>query len=229
MNKQWQRWSDRWDELSKREKGLLLITAITVPVVLLYVLLIEQPLQSLQSTPKKIAAVEKELVHQQRLLDVLQGTEAKDPNVAARQELKQLRNKLKQANEDVRQVARNLVSPQQMLTLLRSVLENEQGAELLSARSLSVKTVQLGAAESGSSQAADEKTPQSPSAVIYLHPFEVVLQGSYQGIYNYLLKVEQLEGVFFWDFLEYSVEEHPNAKVKIQIHTLSYEAGWLGA
>ncbi|WP_420599726.1 hypothetical protein [Neptuniibacter sp.] len=224
MIKQWQHWSERWEVFSKRERGLLLLTAITVPVVLIYVLLIEKPLLSLQNTPQKIAAVEKELVHQQRLLELLQTQKVKDPNVAARAELKELRLQLEHANNKVQQVAKNLVSPQQMLTLLRSVLENEKEAALLSARSLPVQTVQLG----NSSQEKEAGEP-SASAMIYLHPFEVELQGNYQGIYNYLLKVEELDGVFFWDLLEYSVNDYPVAKVKIHIHTLSYEAGWLGA
>ncbi|MGB0206280.1 MAG: type II secretion system protein GspM [Neptuniibacter sp.] len=230
MNKTWQSWSARWDELSKRERGLLLITAIAVPIVLIYVLLIEKPLQSLQSTPKQMAAIEKELKHQQRLLEFLESKEVKDPNVAARAELKSLRQKLKEANEDVRQAAGNLVSPQKMLTLLRSVLENEQGTELISARSLPVQNVQLGhTAQTEDDEVASEENSNAATAVIYMHPFEIELQGNYQGVYDYLRKVEQLDGVFFWDLLEYGVEEYPNAKVRIQIHTLSYEEGWLGA
>lgn len=230
MNKTWQVWSARWGELSKRERSLLLITAIAVPVVLIYVLLIEQPLQSLQSTPKQIAAIEKELKHQQRLLEFLEKKEVRDPNVAARTELKDLRKQLKEANNNVRQAARNLVSPQQMLTLLRSVLENEQGAELISARSLPVQNVQLGhSVKSEDNEVASEENSNAATAVIYMHPFELELQGNYQGVYDYLRKVEQLDGVFFWDLLEYGVEEYPNAKVRIQIHTLSYEEGWLGA
>lgn len=230
MNKKWQAWSARWDELSKRERVLLLVTAIAVPTVLIYVLLIEQPLQSLQNTPKQIAAIEKEIKHQQRLLEFLESKEVKDPNVAARAELKSLRQKLNEANENVRQAAKNLVSPQHMLTLLRSVLENEQGAELISVRSLPVQNVQLGQTDQGEGeQVIGEEKPNTTTAEIYMHPFEVELQGNYQGVYDYLRKVEQLDGVFFWDLLEYGVEEYPTAKIKIQIHTLSYEAGWLGA
>lgn len=226
MNKQWQQWSERWDLLSKRERILLMLTAIVVPVVLIYVLLIEQPLQELGKLPKQIATAEQERDHQQKLLTFLQNQQLKDPNIAAREELKQLRKQLVDANEKVRKAAGNLVSPQQMLSMLRSVLADQSGAVLKQAKSLPVETVKLGESNNQDTPDSQQKYPE---AVIYLHPFEVELEGDYQGIYNYLQSLEGLEGVFFWDLLQYNVEQHPRASIKIRIHTLSYEAGWLGA
>ncbi|MGH1462357.1 MAG: type II secretion system protein GspM [Neptuniibacter sp.] len=229
MSKQWADWSNRWDTLSKRERGLLLLTAIVVPIVLIYVLLIESSLVSLNKLPKQIDAIESELSHQKRLLTMLQQQEIKDPDIAARKELKSLRQQLKTENDNVRKAARNLVSPQQMLLLLRSVLENDSGADLHAARSLPVQLIQLGNATDEQGTGSDENANKTGTAVIYQHPFEVELKGNYQGIYRYLQKLEQLEAVFFWDVLEYNVDGHPSATVKIKVHTLSYEAGWLGA
>lgn len=228
MNKHWMQWSARWEVLSQRERNLLLLTAVVLPVVLIYVLLIEKPLLALEKLPKNIAGVERELGHQTRLLTMLQQQEVKDPNIAAREELKRLRKQLAAENEKVKQAAQNLVSPQKMLTVLRSVLANEQGAEMQAVRSLPVEIVKLGSTNTQQNSENDKTTADS-SAVIYLHPFEVELKGNYQGIYSYLRKLESLEAVFFWDVLEYNVDEHPSAAVKIKVHTLSYEAGWLGA
>ncbi|MCP4597296.1 hypothetical protein [Neptuniibacter sp.] len=229
MIKQWQQWSDKWDGLSQRERMLLLVTAIVVPVLLIYVWLIEQPLISVQKTPKQITAVETEIGHQKRLLNMLQGQKVKDPNIAAREELKKLRRALSDENKKIRRAAKNLVSPEQMLVMLRSVLAEGQGAQLKSAKSMEVEKVQLSGKSNESGEAAGPNGSDVASAVIYVHPFEVELQGSYQGIYDYLLKLEQLDGVFFWDLLEYKVDQHPTATVRLQVHTLSSEAGWLGA
>lgn len=226
MNKQWSQWSERWDLLSKRERLLLILTAVVVPVVLIYVLLIEQPLLALNKLPDQIATAEQARSHQQKLLAFLQEQKLKDPNIAAREELKQLRKQLQLENDKVRNAASNLVSPQQMLVMLRSVLADRSGTALIQAKSLPVETVELGGS---TGEGAQEQQEKQPVAVIYLHPFEVELEGNYQGVYSYLQTLENLEGVFFWDLLDYNVEQHPQAKVKVRIHTLSYEAGWLGA
>lgn len=227
MTKQWQAWSERWDALSLRERGLLLLTAVLVPLILIYVLLIEKQWLAAQRIPAQIKSMQQELQHQQRLLDVLNKKQVVSPDDAAREELQSLREELKQQNERIQRAATNLVSPAQMLGMLRSVLAVESGAELLAARSLPVETMALGDDANESSDEAD--AAEQVQALVFIHPFEVELQGSYQGIYDYLQRLEDLDGVFFWDLLDYNVEEHPSAKVKLKVHTLSSEEGWLGA
>ena len=223
MTKQWQAWSDRWDSLSLREKVLLLLTAVVVPLLLIYVLLIEKQWAAAQRLPTQIKNLEQEVQHQERLLGVLNAKQAVDPDIAAREELQAFRDELSTQDQNIRRAAANLVSPEQMLSMLRSVLAFESEAQLLTAKSLPVETITLG----GDNTAAEESAP--PQSMIFMHPFEIELQGSFQGVYDYLLRLENLDGVFFWDLLDYSVEEYPTAKVKLKVHTLSSEAGWLGA
>lgn len=224
MNKHWQNWDSKWTELTARERIMLLLVGLVGPLALIFVFLIEPALIVLQKVPSKIEAMQTSIDAQDRVLQLLKGQEPKDPNVEARAELKRLRTELSEANQDIKRAATNLVSPDQMLTLLRSVLANEQGIDLVSAKSLPVESKQL------NEQPTDtDKAPVGPQAVIFIHPFELELEGTYQGLYDYLQKIEQLDGVFFWDALEYQVDEYPSAKVKIKVHTLSSEAGWLGA
>ena len=66
-------------------------------------------------------------------------------------------------------------------------------------------------------------------AVIYVHPFQLQLKGSYQALYNYLQRIEQLHQGFFWDQLELNAEKYPEATIRVRVHTLSTEESWLGA
>lgn len=226
MNKRWQEWDSKWNELTARERIMLLVVGLVAPLALIFVFLIEPAMIVLQKVPSKIEAMQTSIDAQDRVLQLLKSQEPKDPNVEARAELKRLRTQLSDANQDIKRAATNLVSPDQMLTLLRSVLANEQGIALVSAKSLPVVAKQL----NDKPVDADKDTKSvGPEAVIFIHPFELELEGTYQGLYNYLQKIEQLDGVFFWDTLEYKVDEYPSAKVKIKVHTLSSEAGWLGA
>lgn len=214
----------KWDALSTRERSLVLITAVVVPIVLIYIVLIEPSIMSLKQQQAKLAGLEASIASQNQVLTLLKAKEPVDPNIAAREGLKRLRLELTQANDEIRRAATNLVSPDQMLAMLRDVLKGEQGVALVSARSLAIETLQLGAETQNDGSASPE-----PRALIYAHPFEIELEGSYQGVYDYLQKIEQLEGVFFWDTLTYKVDQYPTAKVKIRVHTLSSEARWLGA
>lgn len=223
MSKRFQNWSDKWQAFSPRERVLLLFTAVVAPAVLIFIFLLEPALITLQKTPAKIESLQTEIDSQQRVLDLLRGQQVKDPNVAARAELKKLRTQLSDVNNEIRRAATNLVTPDQMLSMLHSVLADDQGIKLVSAKSLGVESMQLG------EQVEDEGAEAAAQAVVYVHPFELQLTGTYQGLYNYLQKIEQLEGVFFWDLLEYEVDSHPEAVIRIKVHTLSSEEGWLGA
>jgi MSHA biogenesis protein MshJ len=214
----------KWDALSTRERSLVLITAVVVPIVLIYIVLIEPRIMSFKQQQAKLAGLEASIASQNQVLTLLKAKEPVDPNIAAREGLKRLRLELTQANDEIRRAATNLVSPDQMLAMLRDVLKGEQGVALVSARSLAIETLQLGAETQN-----DGSASPAPRALIYAHPFEIELEGSYQGVYDYLQKIEQLEGVFFWDTLTYKVDQYPTAKVKIRVHTLSSEARWLGA
>lgn len=217
MNKVLSQSADKWAVLTTRERVLILLTGMLIPLVLIYVFLLEPALISLKAVPSQKMVLEQSINGQRQVLNLLKGQKAIDPNVAAREELKRLRLELSAHNEDIRRAATNLVSPDQMLTMLKDVFDSGAAIALISARSLDVETMQLGDPESNT------------AAKIYIHPFEVVLEGSYQGLYDYLLKIEQLEGVFFWDTLDYTVGEYPTAKITIKVHTLSSVAGWLGA
>ena len=221
--------AEKWEALSVRERVLILFTVTILPLVLIYIWLIEPALINIKKIPPQVSVLEMGIASQTRVLNLLKGQKAIDPNIAARAELKRLRLELTDANEDIRRAATNLVTPDQMLAMLRDVLDNGQSISLISARSLSVETMQLGGGQENADNTTGESLSNTPTATIYIHPFEIVLEGTYQGLYDYLQRIEQLDGVFFWDSLDYSVGEHPTAKVKIKVHTLSSEAGWLGA
>ena len=226
MNKRWQEWGNKWEQLSLRERGLILLVAATLPLVLIFIFLVEPAVKTLQKVPADIAVLQASVDSQEKVLAMLQSQEAKDPNIKARQALKLLRQRLVEDKAAIKRAATHLVGADEMLKVLRTVLSAETGVALVSARSLPIQERQLG---QPSAEEGDEKEPNAVSAVLYVHPVELVLEGSYQGLYNYLIKLEKIDQKFFWDILEYDVEKYPDARIRLQVHTLSSDAGWLGA
>jgi len=57
--------------------------------------------------------------------------------------------------------------------------------------------------------------------VIYKHGIELTLQGSYLDVLRYLAAIENIGVRFFWERVEYQVEQYPLGEVSIEVFTLS--------
>ncbi len=239
-NKAWNKIDDAWEKLSKRERLLLLLTACVLPLMLLFVMVLEPALDRMQGVGSEIESLERSVHTQEKMLRMLQDADLPDPNAKAHRDLKALVNRLDVINSDVDRFARNLVGPEQMLGLLHSVLGPENDLKLIEAFSLPVEPLVLKKdTEGAEAQIAPQRLTADAEArarekamqdaVIYIHPFEMQLQGSYEALYRYLQSIEALHQGFFWDRLEYTADKYPNATIRLRVHTLSTEESWLGA
>jgi len=228
MKAHWENLEQRWLGFSMRERGLLLATAIILPLLGIYVSFLEPDLIKLQKVQKEIKNAQRSNADQELILHTLESKGVPDPNSQVRKELDALQQRLLRVNHEVSVLSRDLVSPEEMLGLLNSVLDTRQGLRVLSAKSLEVEllTLDLKAADE---QPIKETAPAAAPSQVYLHPFEMELEGSYKQLYRYLQRLEALHQGFFWDELEFVIEEHPVAKVRLKVYTLSTDERWLGA
>lgn len=241
VNRGWNQVNKAWDNLSKRERLLIVVTTSMMPLMLLFVFVLEPALERLQGVDEQISSLELSVQTQEQILRQYQGAALPDPNAAANSKLMELVRKLEGLDTDLDDFSRKLVGPQQMLGLLHSVLGSEEGLRIIDASSLPVEPLVMQESEDGSSvtafkafglntDAKDATRAQAmKEAVIYIHPFELRLEGDYNALYKYLLKIEQLHQGFFWDKLEYKAGTYPNAEILLRVHTLSTEDSWLGA
>lgn len=236
--KAWRKVDEAWDKLSRREKVLLFFTALVVPVMLLFVMVLEPALDRMQGVEDQITSLERSVNTQERMLRMLQDADLPDPNAKAHKQLKALVSRLEALDNEVDRFARNLVGPEQMLGLLHSVLGPENDLKLVEALSLPVEplvlspekeTANLPAIKLTAEAAERERAKAMQEAVIYIHPFEVQLEGSYEALYQYLQGLEALHQGFFWDRLQFTAEDYPKASIRLRVHTLSTEESWLGA
>ena len=66
------------------------------------------------------------------------------------------------------------------------------------------------------------------SGGLYKHGLRVELIGTYLDTLEHLQSLENLEYHFLWDELIYEVTTWPEAKVSLQIYTVSKEESWIG-
>lgn len=252
MSNIWTKSSQAWLAFTRREKVLLVVTALALPFALMFVLMIEPALKTLDGIDQAIRETEGNIASQQIIIQALQNAEKPDPDEQARNALNALAMRLNSVQEQISQFSQQLVSPSQMMQLLHSILDADSGLEIKSAKSLEAVPIRLQPPETEASpqtkmlhkpaikglpssvmivpsQLEAPEEPVKQEALVYKHAFEVELEGSYTALYNYLLSLEALHQGFFFEYLEFETGTYPKARILLRVHTLSIDEGWIGA
>jgi MSHA biogenesis protein MshJ len=149
------------------------------------------------------------------------------------------------AEEAVKTLQKGLVSPYQIEQVLEGVIDRQRGLRLIALRKLPLESVAVSkpapqapsdakpAPAGGAAQAsatAGGATPASApsrSESIYKHGVQIVVEGQYFDMLNYLAALEKLPYQVFWGNARLEVRDYPNAKLTLDVFTLSLEKKWL--
>jgi MSHA biogenesis protein MshJ len=71
-------------------------------------------------------------------------------------------------------------------------------------------------------------TPDALGQPPYVHAIEIVIDGQYADILDYLAALEALPWKFRWSSLDLTTAGYPLNRVRIELSTLSLDATWLG-
>jgi MSHA biogenesis protein MshJ len=211
---------ERIDQRSLRERALI----FGAGVALIYV-----AWQSLLMDPLTVRArgAEQRLVEARRRSQ-LAGEEglaaAQDPAVGAASRNRALVQRLREVDAELSAAAQGYVAPERMAELLRGLLAGQQGLRLVSLRNLS--------AESLSHPLTAVGEPAAPAGAAadrgpFLHPVEVIVEGDYLSIVNYLHELEKLPWRIHWQRLELLAGDYPSNRVRIVIGALSLSRDWM--
>jgi MSHA biogenesis protein MshJ len=214
----------KFNALNKRERMLVSITLAVIVVMLFFVMAIEPLMKKSSRLESQVEQKERRINGYNVEITVFTKALNVDPSASVKEEVASLEKSDKHVTALLQKRSVHLMDPVQMSQVLETVLEDKQGIILKRLASLPLKPLEL-SEEVG--KVADD-TEESSTAAVYSHGFEVVLQGSYSDIYEYLRRLEGLSSSFFWDSLEYKVSTYPNSEVTLQVHTLSAVEGWLG-
>lgn len=202
MKQRWQRIAARIDEMSLRQRAMLFATFSLVVVVFAHVALIE-PLLLRQKTlidrstrdQSQLAAVRAQI---EGLLKEEQG-DMKDPEQLA---VRELEVRLAELEKSVAARKGAFVSPNRLPELLKNLLGPGRPLKLESLRTVPALQVQGG-------------------AELYRHGLEMTLRGSYFDLMQYLNDLEKLPARLLWGGVDLQVEQYPEVRLTLQIHTLS--------
>jgi len=211
------------EERSLRERLLVLLAVLAVIAVLWHQLLFQGQQQRALRLEDRIASVRQEVSSLQQekagLLEQLQ----EDKQKALRRKKEQLREEIKQLDQKLREKSSELISPGRMAKQLRGVLKRSAELELTRMANRPPSKVELANLIDASEQVEGDALPK-----LYRHPLTISFKGTYSQAVRFFNKMQDMSSRFFWDRLEFTIIEHPVARVDLTVHTLSLDKAWIG-
>jgi MSHA biogenesis protein MshJ len=228
LKKAWQRYCGAFAALKPRERWLLAMAALALAAFLPYMLAIEPALRE----GRRLAT---QAETQRKVLQSIQGDTAAlvaanaDPDAASRERIAGAASRIRALEATLRASQQGLVPPERMTQLLEAMLDRSRGLKVVSLRTLPAAALlaRQRAPDAAPVAAADAAAAATADAGIFKHGVELILEGSYADLLNYLEQMERLPTRMFWSRAVLDGSAHPRLLLTISIFTLSLEAAWL--
>ena len=209
------------DARTLRER-LMLLSAVVVVIVYSWFLLVYEAMNAGQVEISRqiqgaMAQINNELTRNQNI----RNSYTRDPNAFIRTRITALQQEVESIDAELLALYGELILPQQMAGVLTQILQSETTLKLISFENLPPESL-FASENAGASEASNG------GISVYRHGLRLEFEGDYLETIRFLQRVESLTTSFFWDNLAFHVEKHPNARITLNIFTLSTERGFIG-
>lgn len=236
MKQYWQRLVSRIDALSLRERAMIFAMAAVILITLVTTVLLDPQFARQKQLSERIKQEQEKTAEIQAEIQQKVRAQATDPDAANRMRLQALKQQSAQMQGAMRDVQKGLVPPDKMSELLENILKQNGRLRLVSLKTLPVTDLnELVATESktaGEKTAAAPASPAKPvnqpaAGFVYMHGVEIMVQGGYLDMMNYLAALEAMPWQLFWGRAKLSVDEYPKTTLTLTLFTLSLDKAWL--
>uniref|UniRef100_A0A486XHI5 MSHA biogenesis protein MshJ n=1 Tax=Rheinheimera sp. BAL341 TaxID=1708203 RepID=A0A486XHI5_9GAMM len=205
----WQQQSERFSQLKPREKNLVFFGSLALLIYLSVIYLLEPAYKQLQLSQAQQLRSAKQLQDATQQAELFRQQLAIDANQHYREQIQVLEQQQQQLNAEIRQSASHFIGAEQMVALLRNVLQSSQAVQVKSLQTAMAEPVRL-----PGQQAEDP-------ALLFQHKTTLVLSGSYADLFQVLQRMEQLPWLLNWAELRYKVVTYPTAELALTLITVS--------
>jgi len=211
-----QRYADRLDAMSLRERVLIFLAVAVVIVAIADSALFEPILRRQKINSQRIHQQEDEIRTMQAQVQAYAQSGGDNAN-AKRQRLEKRKLELAALDRELGARRSELVPPERMAKMLSEIVKRNPDIELVSLRSLP----------------ATGLTPSlmailGPGGLaLYRHGIEIAVSGSYLKMLTYVGQLERLPAKIMWGNMELQAGAYPAVTLKITLYTLSPEKTWL--
>jgi len=199
----------RFDKLSVRERVLVALAVLAI-VVGLWDVVLMQPLRNQRNS------LTQELASFNETAASSQDADQADPHHAAIMRLSELQTQSQAIDAQLTSTAAGFIPAPKMVEVVHDVLSQQHGLKLISIRNLPVASL------------VPPPNADTQGTAPYMHPIELVIEGDYSDVLNYLQALEALSWRFRWKTLDLTTKQYPVNRVRIELSTLSMDRTWLG-
>jgi MSHA biogenesis protein MshJ len=208
---------DRFDLLSLRERVMIMGAAVLLTVMVWDGLLMEPQAKARKARLGQVEALRAEVAGLTQGIESMAAQGVVDPDRQAREAVAALRQEIAALDARMAGATSGLIAPREMAQVLEQLLDRTSKLTLHGLRTLPPEAV-----------SAPARAGSAPTTQIYKHGVELELGGTYLETLEFLQALEALPWRFFWDRVEFTVQEHPQGRARLTLYTLGLQEGWIG-
>ncbi|MBI4997212.1 MAG: type II secretion system protein M [Rhodocyclales bacterium] len=224
MNANWQKLTERYSAMSRREQLLIAVAALAVAFFLPLTVWVDPPAKRATALTAQLAAQETELAALQAQIDGLK-VRMVDPDAANRKVLAELQAQLETVDKDIGNLDDQLVPPQKMGKVLQMVLARHRGLSLVSLRTLAPEPLLVPPDDKLST--AERLALVVRQENLWRHGLEIRVAGNYADLLSYVAELERAPQRLLWGDMALKVTVWPKSELTLTVYTLSRERDWL--
>jgi MSHA biogenesis protein MshJ len=229
--------NSKWLALSKRERWMIFGAGLFAVVGLMDTFLLEPQRAALASTQQEITKIQNDTATLTEQMTTIASQAAPKPESnAIQREINAVNTKIANQSSDLVRISSYMVPPQEMVLLLKKLLQKHTDVQVLEMQSLPVadfiekqrKLVQEQKAPAGNNTqdaAAEDIWKNVPH--VYQHAVKVRLKGKYFSLMSYAQSLKAIGQRVAWENAELKAD-YPESELTVQVYTLSGENAWLG-
>ena len=246
LQSRWQQAATSYNARPIAEKWIIAAAAVGALIWLYYLFVLTGQNTQVTALDRQLMTARAALISMEQREQAARQAAIDDPNQAVRLRIERAMAEQERLDGLLTELAGNLVTPQAMTRLLTSMLQDTGGIELVRVENLAPMPMRnaMAASDVYKRQSESVADPESGQAAedtdlasgalnerrqqVFQHSLVLELQGDFLSLIEYLGRVESFAASFFWDELTVEQQTWPNATIRLQLHTLSTEEGFVG-
>jgi MSHA biogenesis protein MshJ len=216
------------NSVTPRERFLLTAVGIVVIYMLFELAFMQKHEKAVAKTRGEMSQLSADIAGFEAQINEISAQFEHDPDAAEKAQKKEVEGEIAAFDKQLEQKMGGLVTPSRMAEVLERVLLDQKGLRLANLKSLAPQPLLPSPKVDAGAVGETKPVEPAPTVGIYRHGLVLELEGDYMSTLEYARQLERLPWKLYWDVLDYEVTQYPKARVRIQVHTLSTDAKWIG-
>jgi MSHA biogenesis protein MshJ len=240
MKQHLQRIALKIDALSLRERSIVFAMAALILMVLVNTALLEPRFAKQKQLSQRIKQDQSVMAKLQAQIQERMAANEADPDKADKLRLQETKDQTEQMLGALHDMEKAMVSPDKMSALLEDILKRNHALRLVSLKTLAASPLaeQMQAEEKSIDSVLPPNKGIAQNTVkgrldgavalpVYKHGVEIVVQGGYLDLMNYLAQLEAMPWQLLWAKAKLETNDYPRSTLTLTLYTLSLDKKWL--